>query len=61
MIICKLSQAFVYDRALDAFFTGLADGRIMKINGNLDKIELFTRLSSNATAEKCIIDFQFFI
>jgi len=44
-------EAFTYDGS--NIYTGLADGRIMVIDSSLTKIELFTRLSSNATAEKC--------
>lgn len=44
-------EAFTYGS--NAFFTGLADGRVMRIDESLNKIEQFVRLSSNATAEKC--------
>lgn len=44
-------EAFTYGS--NSFFTGLADGRVMRIDEKLTKIELFARLSSNATAEKC--------
>lgn len=37
----------------NSFFTGLADGRVMRFDEKLTKIEEFVRLSSNATAEKC--------
>lgn len=44
-------EAFTY--GANSFFTGLADGRVMRIDEGLSKIEQFVRLSSNATAEKC--------
>lgn len=46
-------EAFTYSKEHSAFFTGLADGRIMKFDDKLTKIELFTRLSINATSKKC--------
>ena len=45
------AEAFTY--GFGSFFTGLADGRVMKINEQLTKIEEFLRLASNATSEKC--------